>query len=75
MRHIARVILACGLAALSGAALAQGTEQQRAACRPDVRKFCHQLRSDAGSSAFQQCLEEHRAKLSVKCQRVLDGQD
>ena len=75
MRNIARVILACSLAAASGGALAQGTEQQRAACRPDVRKYCHTLREDAGTSAFQQCLESHRAKLSVKCRRVLDGED
>jgi hypothetical protein len=75
MKTIASLLLAFGMAAVSGAALAQGTEQQRAACRPDVRKFCHALREDAGTSAFQQCLEANRAKLSVKCRRVLDGED
>jgi hypothetical protein len=62
------------LAALgSTAATAQGTEEQQAACRPDVRKFCRSVKSDAGTSAFQACLEANRAKISAKCRRVLDG--
>jgi hypothetical protein len=37
--------------------LAQGTPEERAACGPDVQKFC--------------CLQANRRKISAACNRVL----
>ena len=42
-----------------------------AACRTDVRKFCHKLQSNAGDDAFLACLQQNRAKLTPKCLKVL----
>jgi len=51
----------------------QGTPEEQAACRPDVRRFCHDLKPDAGSLSFLSCLQEHRAKLSHVCLAVLES--
>jgi hypothetical protein len=50
-----------------------GTPEEQAACRPDVRKFCHHIHEDAGDMVFLACLQEHRAKLSVKCRTLLES--
>jgi hypothetical protein len=52
---------------------ASGTPEEQAACRPDVRKFCHHVKEDAGDTAFLACLQEHRAKLSTKCSALLES--
>jgi len=68
-----RAVLFCLL--LTGAAtsaFAGGTKEQEDACRADVRRYCHQLRPDAGDSAFLTCLQENRAKLAPKCRAVLE---
>ena len=52
-----KISISAMLVSISCAAFAQGTPQQRAACRSDVRKFCYRLKPDADTSAFQQCLE------------------
>lgn len=70
-----RIAISTILVGISCAAFAQGTPQQQAACRPDVRKFCSHLPRDADTSAFQQCLEANRAKLSAPCLRVMNGED
>ncbi|MCW2272581.1 hypothetical protein M2321_000144 [Rhodoblastus acidophilus] len=61
---------------LSGAsastALAGDRASDEAACRSDVRRFCHQLHPDAGDNAFLSCLQAYRARLSPKCRKVLD---
>ena len=51
-------------------ALAQGTPQQRAACRPDVVKFCKGKGEDPG--VLLSCLEENKDKLSDRCRRVIE---
>jgi len=51
------------------AAFAQGTPQQRAACRPDVVKFCKGLGEDPG--VILECLEKNKDKISEKCQKVI----
>ncbi len=67
-------LIATSLAAAPSIALAQqGTPEEQAACRPDVRKFCHSVKESDGSQAFLQCLQEHREKLSQKCHAVLDS--
>ena len=59
-------VLAC--APLSST-FAQGTPQQRAACRPDVAKFCKGLGDDPG--VILECLEKNKDKISEKCQKVI----
>jgi hypothetical protein len=50
----------------------QGTAKERAACRPDVRKFCHTVKAGSGSGAFLNCLQANRPKLSKACRNVLE---
>ena len=40
-----------------------GTPEQREACGPDVRKFCHKVKESDGPDAYLQCLELNRSKL------------
>jgi hypothetical protein len=49
-----------------------GTAEDQAACRPDVRRFCHKLNDDAGDLSFLACLQEHRGKLRKACLAVLE---
>jgi hypothetical protein len=51
-------------------ALAQGTPQQRAACRPDVVKFCKGKGEDPG--VLLTCLEDNKDKISDKCRKVIE---
>ena len=51
-------------------AFAQGTPQQRAACRPDVVKFCKGKGEDPG--VLLNCLEENKDKISDKCRKVIE---
>jgi hypothetical protein len=50
----------------------QGSADDQAACRPDVRKYCHKLEPDAGDLVFLACLQEHRAQLRKPCLNVLE---
>jgi hypothetical protein len=70
-----KIAISTILVGISCTAFAQGTPQQRAACSPDVRKFCRHLPRGADTSAFQQCLEANRARLSGPCLRVMNGED
>jgi hypothetical protein len=65
--------LSCLLIGASSLAQAGGTPEQDAACRPDVRRFCHHVRADAGDMEFLACLQEHRAKLTLKCRTMLES--
>jgi hypothetical protein len=49
-----------------------GSAEDQAACRPDVRRFCHKLDADAGDLTFLACLKEHRDKLRKACNDVLE---
>ena len=49
---------------------AQGTPQQRAACRPDVVKFCKGKGDDPG--VLLTCLEDNKDKISEKCRKVIE---
>jgi Cysteine rich repeat len=51
-------------------ASAQGTPQQRAACRPDVAKFCKGKGEDPG--VLLACLEDNKDKISEKCRKVIE---
>jgi hypothetical protein len=69
-----RIFLAMVLAmAAQPMAQAAGTPEQEAACRPDTRRFCHQVPPNAGDSAFLACLQQNRPRLSPKCRQVLES--
>lgn len=71
---VSAALIAMSSIAMPPLAMAQqGTPEEQAACRPDVRKFCHTVKESDGSQAFLQCLQEHREKLSQKCHAVLDS--
>ena len=48
-----------------------GTPEQRAACRPDVRKYCHNVKPDEGAFGYLACLKLNRDKLTGACRTVL----
>jgi hypothetical protein len=54
--------------------LGQGNEQERAACHPDVMRFCKQILKDGQDAdvfAILNCLQSNRPKISNACQQVL----
>ncbi len=68
------MLLAAILLCASTAAYADmGTPEQRAACAPDVRKFCHKVKESDGADAYLQCLELNRSKLSARCVGMLQS--
>lgn len=69
-----RILVLLAVLAASSTAIAQsGTPEEQTACRPDVRRFCHALKPDAGDGSFLACLQEHRAKLRRACREVLES--
>src|SRR5262245_50377686 len=68
-----RLIAAAVALLVAHAAYAQGTPQQRAACRPDVAKFCKGKGEDPG--VLLQCLEDNKDKISEKCRKVIAEAD
>ncbi len=56
--------------AFSASAFAQGTPQQRAACRPDVAKFCKGKGEDPG--VLYDCLKDNKEKISDRCRKVIE---
>jgi hypothetical protein len=53
--------------------MSQGNPQERAACHPDVNKFC-QLQLEVNPNdvlGILGCLQSNRAKISSACQQVL----
>jgi len=68
------LLLVTVLPAVSSAAIAQGgSPDEQAACRPDVRRFCHAIPPWSGDTVFLACLQEHRAKLRRACREVLES--
>jgi len=63
-------LIAVLLSAPLAPAFAQGTAQQRAACRPDVVKFCKGKGEDPG--VLLTCLETNKEKISDKCRKVIE---
>lgn len=54
--------------------LGGGTDQERAACHPDVMKYCRQFVRENGQDdvfAILGCLQSNRSKISNSCQQVL----
>ena len=73
------VLLLAAVAATTAAEQTQkpeemGTPEQRAACGPDVRKFCKAVKAEDGPMAYYSCLQEHQDKLRPACVKVITGQ-
>jgi hypothetical protein len=69
---ISKLLLSAAFILASSSTFAQsGTPEEQAACRPDVRQFCHAIKEQDGDDAFLACLELHRDNLSVACRNVL----
>ena len=58
-----------------GGALGQGSEQERAACRQDVKRLCQAelQRNPDDMLSITSCLQMHRAKISRGCRNALAG--
>jgi hypothetical protein len=65
-----RLTIALAFVAFAGAAFAQGTPQQRAACRGDVVRFCKGIE---GPDAIHGCLQANYSRISERCRKVLSG--
>jgi hypothetical protein len=73
MKMLRSVSLAAALCFFVAApALAQqgGTDQEKAACSADVKKFCAPV-IDQGDLVILSCLQQNRARISQACNRVL----
>ena len=69
---LSKLLLSTAFIAVSSLTFAEsGTPEEQAACRPDVRRFCHTIKEQDGDDAFLACLELHRDELSVACRDVL----
>ena len=49
----------------------QGTPQEQRTCTRDASRFCRQQLGD--DAAVQQCLRQHRQRLSSACQKVFQS--
>jgi hypothetical protein len=49
-----------------------GTQEEQAACRPDVTKHCKGIEGD-DENAFVACLVSHAPQLSQRCRKVLEA--
>lgn len=47
----------------------QGTPEERAACAPDVQKYCEAALPD--TMRVLACLQSNRSRISTACNRVL----
>jgi hypothetical protein len=70
-KTIALTILIAASSSVLAEAAFEGTAQEQAACRPDVRRFCHAVKTGSGNGAFLSCLQANRQKLSKACTTVL----
>jgi hypothetical protein len=69
---IVSILISAVILGVSSMAFADsGTPEQKAACRTDVRKFCHNLKESDGDDAYLQCFELHRDDLSKSCSDML----
>jgi hypothetical protein len=67
------VAFTLALMSLTGAAQAGGTPDQEAACKPDVRKFCHRLPPNSSDGEYLSCLQANRPRLSEACRKMLES--
>ena len=67
---IRKLVLVALISVASSTVFAQGSTDEDAACRPDVRRFCHDVKEGGN---FLGCLQTHRAKLRRQCRAVLES--
>jgi hypothetical protein len=77
--QLCRILLTALLVAVAQPSVAQqqssdmGTPEQRAACGPDVGRYCKSVKPEDGPFAYLACLQANRAKLRPACVKVIDG--
>jgi hypothetical protein len=64
------VVLALGISSAAFGQQAGGTDQEREACSPDVKRYFTQV-INQGDLVILGCLQQNRAKLSPACNKVL----
>lgn len=79
---ICRALMAVFFIGVTAAAHAQGqsndassqmgTAEQRAACGPDVGRFCKSVKPEDGPYGYFTCLQANRAKLRPACLKVIE---
>jgi hypothetical protein len=69
VRPLFVAVLLTAAASAASSARAQGTEEERRACTPDVMNLCREFIPSV--SAITQCLIDRRAELSPACQLVM----
>ncbi len=70
MRGLLWIAIPLGLFACAPA-FAQGSEEQRSACKADAYRLCDQYIPDSG--AVESCLRAHMRALSPGCRREFGG--
>ena len=73
---LGRIAFAAALtltAVTMASAQGQGDARERAACRPDVMRFCKQIIKDTNDDVISilNCLQSNRARISKACNQVL----
>jgi hypothetical protein len=73
LRTIAFAAALTVAAITSASAQGQGDARERAACRPDVMRFCKQLIKDNNDDVFSilNCLQSNRSRIGRACSQVL----
>jgi hypothetical protein len=59
---------------VNGMSISAGTDQERAACHPDVMRYCRSFVHENGQDdvfGILGCLQSNRSKISGSCQQVL----
>ena len=64
------VLLALGISSAAFGQQGGGTDQERQACSPDVKRHCTQV-INQGDLVILGCLQQNRAKISPACNKVL----
>jgi hypothetical protein len=76
-KFMVRTIAFAGVLTLAAvttvSAQGQGDARERAACRPDVMRFCKQLVKNNNDDVISilNCLQSNRARISKACNQVL----
>jgi hypothetical protein len=79
LRGFTVAMLIVGLASVARAQTPQtqpemGTPEQRAACGPDVSRYCKSVKPEEGPSGYFACLQANKAKLKPACLKIIEPQ-
>jgi hypothetical protein len=79
LRTFAAAMLVIGLTSTAYAQTPEtqpdmGTPEQRAACGPDVARYCKSVKPEEGPFAYLTCLQAHRDKLRPACLKIIEPQ-